>query len=132
MLLSRDAILQTNDLPTELVHVPEWGGDVYVRAMSGAERDAFEVAVVSNPGKHQTLNLANIRARLVATTVVDQQGVRLFTDADVAALGGKSAAALDRVVEVAQRLSAVSDGDVEQLAKNSVSGQSDDSGSASH
>ena len=40
-ILSKDAILAADDLPRETVHVPEWGGDVYVRTMSGTDRDAF-------------------------------------------------------------------------------------------
>jgi hypothetical protein len=48
----------------------------------------------------------------------------------VEALGKKSAAALNRVFEVAQRLSGITDDDVEELAKNSVGGPSDGSISA--
>ena len=39
--LSRDAILQREDIKTEDVEVPEWGGTVRVRGMSGVQRDAF-------------------------------------------------------------------------------------------
>ncbi len=76
------------------------------------------------------MNLQNIRAKLVALTVVDEQGNRIFKDEDVKWLGNKSAAALDRIFEVAQRLSGLRDEDVEELAKNSESDLSDDSTSA--
>jgi hypothetical protein len=42
MTLTRDSILNAKDLKKELVKVPEWGGEVYVRCMTGSERDAFE------------------------------------------------------------------------------------------
>ena len=126
-LLTRDAILQVQDLPTERVHVPEWGGDVLVRALTGAERDRFEQSIVEQRGKSTRMNLQNIRAKLVALTVVDEQGNRIFKDEDVKWLGNKSAAALDRIFEVAQRLSGLRDEDVEELAKNSESDLSDDS-----
>jgi primosomal protein N'' len=129
-LLTRDAILQAQDLPTEQVHVPEWGGDVLVRALTGAERDRFEQSIVEQRGKSTRMNLQNIRAKLVALTVVDEQGNRIFKDEDVKWLGNKSAAALDRIFEVAQRLSGLRDEDVEELAKNSESDLSDDSTSA--
>ncbi len=129
-LLTRDAILQVQDLPTERVHVPEWGGDVLVRALTGAERDRFEQSIVEQRGKSTRMNLQNIRAKLVALTVVDEQGNRIFKDEDVKWLGNKSAAALDRIFEVAQRLSGLRDEDVEELAKNSESDLSDDSTSA--
>ena len=111
----------------ELVEVPEWGGAVYVRALTGAERDQFEASIVEQRGRDVRMNMRNIRAKLVALTVVDEDGQRIFTDDDVAALGGKSAAALDRLFAVAQRLSGLSMEDVEELAKNSESGQSADS-----
>lgn len=120
-LLTRDAILNVVDLPTERVDVPEWGGTVLVRGLDGTARDHLELSLRDG--------LTNIRARLVALTVVDERGERLFNDNDVTVLGRKSAAALNRVVEVAQRLSAITDGDVKELEKNSVSGQSEDSGS---
>ena len=37
-------------------------------------------------------------ARLAARCMCDEEGVRLFDDKDIAALGAKSAAALDRVM----------------------------------
>ena len=82
-LLTREAILQAQDLPTEQVHVPEWGGDVLVRALTGAERDRFEQSIVEQRGKSTRMNLQNIRAKLVALTVVDEQGNRIFKDEDV-------------------------------------------------
>jgi len=130
MLLTKDAILAANDLVTEDVEVPEWGGTVRVRTLSGAERDAFEQAVVTRKGKNVTTNLANIRAKMVALCVVDENGQRLFADKDVLLLGTKSAAALDRVFTVAQQLAGLTDKDVDELAENLEPGQSDDSTSA--
>lgn len=119
-LLTREAILQAKDLPYEDVAVPEWGGVVRVRALTGAERDRFEASIVEQRGKGAPrLNTTNIRAKLVALTVVDENGNRIFTDDDVEALGRKSAAALNRVFEVAQRLSGLTQADMEELEKNS-------------
>ena len=44
-MLNREAILSSVDLPKELVSVPEWGGDLYVRTLNGTERDAFEASM---------------------------------------------------------------------------------------
>jgi len=125
-LLTRDAILQAEDLPTEDIEVEEWGGAVRVRALTGAERDAFEQSIVEQRGKSTRVNMRNIRAKLVALTVVDGDGKRLFSDKDAELLGKKSAAALDRVFEVAQRLSGLSPEDMEELSGNSEEGQSED------
>ncbi len=116
--LSRDEILGINDLPVEEVYVDEWKTWVRVRALTGAERDAFEQSIVETRGKNTRLNLRNIRAKLVALCCVDENGNRLFKDEDAEALGRKSAAALNRVFEVAQRLSGLRPEDVEELAGN--------------
>lgn len=126
-LLSRDDILKADDIKTELVEVPEWGGAVMVRGLTGAERDALEEEVTSQRGSSVRVNLRNLRAKLVVRSVVDEQGKHLFTPADVDALGKKSAAALQRVFNVASRLSGLSREDLEELTKNSEDGQSEDS-----
>ena len=114
-MLTKEQILQADDLPREFVSVPEWGGDVYVRTMTGAERDAWEVETVMEADK---VNRVNLRARMCARCIVDDKGARLFTDKEAEKLGDKSAAALERVFSVAIRLNALSNKDVETLEKN--------------
>lgn len=116
--LTRDAILHAQDIRTETVAVPEWGGEVEVRGLTGTERDALEASIVEQRGRKTSINLHNIRAKLVAQSVVDEDGARIFTDDDVAELGRKSGMALDRVYTVAQRLSGLTTADIEELTKN--------------
>jgi hypothetical protein len=130
-LLTKSAILAADDLKTEDVDVPEWGGTVRVRAFSGRERDAFEASLVRGDGKDRKVDLTNMRARLVALTVVDESGQKVFTQDDVDLLGAKSGAALDRVFCVAQKLNGLSGADVEELTKNSSGAPSAGSISAS-
>ena len=118
-LLSKTAILAANDLKSEDIEVPEWGGAVRVRSFTGRERDAFEASMVRGDGKDRKVDLTNMRARLVGLTVIDETGQRLFTDDEVDLLGAKSGAALDRVFAVAQKLNGLSGADVEELSKNS-------------
>jgi hypothetical protein len=127
-ILGREAILAAPDIKTEQVAVPEWGGTVLVRGMTGAERDEYEATLVVGKGKNRDVNMRNARAKLVVRCLVDADGKRLFGDADVAALGKKSATALERVFDVARRLSGMSDEDLEELMGN-LPGQSDGSGS---
>lgn len=127
MTLSREQILEADDIKTEVVNVPEWGGDVIVRGLSGVERDAWEISVSMENGK-QTRSPRNIRAQLVVRAVVDDQEKKLFKPMDAEALGKKSGKALDRVYEVAAKLSGIRDEDIDELAKNSPEDQSEDSG----
>lgn len=116
-VLSKSDILSAVDTKTELVAVPEWGGEVYVRGMSGLERDAFETSIVQQRGKSQSVNLSNIRAKLCAASICDENGKLLFTQGDVSELGKKSAIALQRVFEVAQKLSGIGADDIDELAE---------------
>lgn len=126
-LLSRAAILGAADIPEELVPVPEWGGSVRVIGMSAKTRSKYEASfrkeVRGRNGemeiKQNTAALLTVRERLVAYSVVDKDGNRLFADEDIAELGKKSAAALERIIKVAQRLSGMTDADIEELEKNS-------------
>lgn len=107
-MLTKEQILLSDDLPQEPVQVPEWGGEVQVRTMTGTDRDAFEASLIGKDGR-----LENVRARLVSLTLCDEAGVRLFSDGDIDALGQKSAKALDRVFTVAQRLNGIGTDQVE-------------------
>lgn len=117
-LLTKEDILQVQDLPTERVVIEEWGGEVLVRGLTAAERDAFEQSITERRGDTIIPKLDNIRAKLVARCVINEDGSRMFDDADIEALGRKSAAALDRIFSVAQKLSGMRPEDLEQMAKN--------------
>lgn len=95
------------------VAVPEWGGDVHVRAISGAERDAFELAITPPHGKPE-----NIRAHLVVLCACDAEGAPLFTRADLAAVGALEARALDRIATVARQVNALGGDEFEDAGKN--------------
>jgi hypothetical protein len=123
--LNRDAILARTALRTEEVSVPEWsdpdsGADVVlVRELRGRERDEWEASLAVQRGKQMVPDVANMRAKLVARCVVGEDGEPLFSQQDVNALGELSAAALDRVFEVASRLSGLSEADLEEMQGNS-------------
>ena len=114
MLLNREAILNVKDTHQEVVDVPEWGGSVCIRAMTGAERDDFRAAIEGA----ETSLVGKFEAPLLALTLVDVEGKRLFTIDDVEALRAKSAAVLDRLAQIALRVNRMSDGAQEEAAKN--------------
>ena len=91
------SILDLPDLTSEEVEVPEWGFRLRVRSLTGTERDAFEASLLQTRGKDREINLRNMRAKLVAQSVRKADDSRVFSDAQVEALGRKNAAALQRV-----------------------------------
>ena len=137
-VVNKAQILGADDIEYEYVPVPEWGGPtayVRIRSMNGQQRDQFEESVVNRKakkkGKEQEteLNAYNIRAKICALHIVDEQGKHLFSWEDIEALGEKSSRPLDRVSTRAQILSGITDDDVKELAKNSAKTVSDTSSS---
>lgn len=114
-MLNANDILNSNDSTLEKISIPEWGGDAFIRTMSGGERDSWEMYAAKQLEK---TNNVNLRARLASLTLCDEKGNRLFKDDQVQALSKKSAKALDRVYEAAIKLNKLSDEDIEALEKN--------------
>ena len=115
MVLSKEQILQADDLKRETVDIPEWGGEVLLRELRGRERDAFEEGSMDSK---RNVTMTNMRARLVALSAIDEEGERLFTAKEATELGDKSATALNRLFEVCCRLSGITSEDVDALEKN--------------
>lgn len=112
--LSRDAIFSAQDIRLERVEVPEWGGALYIRVITGGERDEFEATLHDARGK---LKRDNIRARVVALAACSKDGAPLFVEpGDVDRLAGKSAAVLDRVFTAAMKLNGMLKEEVDSLA----------------
>ena len=120
-LLSKDQIDAADDRQWEDVPVPEWGGDVRVLGMSGTDRNAYQssLIVIGTNGKPQRVNLNDQLAKIVARCLVGEDFQRLYTDKEVAALGRKNGAVLDRLADVAKRLSGLNDKATEDAAGNS-------------
>lgn len=128
MTLSKDQILEADDLKNEEVAVPEWGGSVKVRTMTGADRDAFEQSMVRvDADGNRKPEMSNMRAKLVALTIVDDAGNLLFSPAEIPMLARKSAAALERVFDAAQRINGLGVKAEDAAEKNSVADLSESS-----
>ena len=113
-------ILEIDDIVFEEVDVPEWGGIMLVQSLSGAERDAYELSIIVIKGKKTSLDMKNMRARLVAMSVIDGETTRnrVFSDRDVTKLGNKSGKALDRVFSVCQRISGLESDSLQGALEN--------------
>ena len=120
-VLGRESILDAQDLDLGFVDVPEWCGGVFIRTMTGKERDSLEARITA--GEKLT------RARMAILTCCDHDGQLLFTDADEAALDGKSASAMDRILEAALSHNRLRGEDIEDAIKNSEADPSGVSGS---
>jgi hypothetical protein len=98
----RDQILNSNDIPRELVKVKEWNIEIEVRGMTGAERTRILDLAQAGDG----MNLQMVYPEIVISTAFDAEtGEKIFNPEDRTALLSKSANALDALATVGMRLS---------------------------
>lgn len=117
------AILGATDLPHEEVFVEAWGQWVRLRGLTGAERDDYEASHQNIEwGKNGAIKkmerVGNARARLLVRCLVDGDGRQVFKPEDAEALGAKSGEALDKLWQVAARLSGIRESDIEEKKGN--------------
>jgi hypothetical protein len=119
-ILTRDEILAAKDHKIEPIEVPEWGGSGFVKSLSGTDRDRLESAgIVWEKRPNGTIAIGGYkaegtRARLVAASFCDADGNLLFAPADIEALGAKDSAPLNRIADVATRLSGMAPAAIEE------------------
>ena len=119
-LLNREALLKKEDL--EIVKV-DLGKDefVFVRQMTGHERDQFEQSIISvkKDGSGVDRKMDDFRAKLAVNTLCDEKGKLMMKQADVTVLSrAMSAARLEKIMTVAQDLNKITEEDKEELVKN--------------
>lgn len=129
-MLSKKDILAVSDIKCEEVEVIEWGGSVMVYGLTGKQRGELEASVVEMRGQTQIMHLQNLKVLMCSMAIRDENGARMFDSDEVDELGAKSTQALERVYDVAQRLSGMSTTEVEKLSKNFV-GEAVNGGSGS-
>lgn len=114
MALTKEQILAADDMGLLEVPVPEWGGSVYVRVMSVGERDSYENDWIVNKNK----GVENFRSKFLQRVLCDETGKLLFETGELDKLAGKSAKVMSRLWQKAMEHNAITDADVEELAKN--------------
>lgn len=95
----RDQIMAVQDIPSQMVDVPEWGVTIEVRGMTGGDRaNILERAVDANTG------LVDFRVMypeiIIASCFDPETGERVFSDSDRDSILTKSATVLDRLAQV--------------------------------
>lgn len=129
--LDAQAILACDDRKIVPLDVPEWGGRVYLRTMSGTQRDQYDAHQIDDGDRDIETRYRNVRSRLCVRCLCTAGGELLFTEDQAIDLGRKSAAALDRIFEACKKLNRLSDEDVVELVGNSAGDPNAASGSDS-
>jgi|SRR5215471_21093530 len=132
--LTRDQLLEAAKharIERDKLYVPELGGDIWVRGMSGIERDKFEEGLRIRRGKRagQT-DLRNFRAQLAVRVIVDESGARLLNDLDADIFGRLPAGVLDRIIARCTELSGKAQDEVDELGNDFASVEAGDGSSS--
>lgn len=140
--LTKEQILAAEDLPVEKVAVPSWGGDVYLRTLSGLEREAWEKETVNvhfftdregNQKQRTEVRRELFRAKLLAKTIVGEDGAPLFSShEDLIALAGKSAKVLESLFDRSLEMNGLTKKELQEMEKNSEAPPAGDLNSGSH
>lgn len=140
-LLDREKLLEKEELQIERVDLDK-GDFVFVRQMTGRERDIFEASITAREFDDENVDgdvrpdyrlaLEDFRAKLAVCTVCDEEGNLLLNPDDYEMLSmHMSAARLECIINKAQALNKISEKDKKALVKNSEGVQSDASTSDS-
>lgn len=120
-LLTAESILAAEDFVYDIVECPEWGGEVRVRSLSGAQRATLKKAVEAGQD--------NIDETICVMAIVDQDGNRIFTQQQIAALSKKNTSVISRIAVRVAEISGMRDRAkaVKDAEKNSGEIRRDDS-----
>ena len=101
-------ILNAKDLREKVIEVPEWGGSVTLRELTANDRDWLQASMVTdaddvkgaitieNEGGTK-LAITGFQTKLVALSIVDESGKRLFNNDQIKDLADKSGIVLTRI-----------------------------------
>lgn len=117
-MLTKDQILGADDLPTKMVHIPEWDGNVNLKSLNGYEREELERLITEFKTKGKCSGGQAVRAVSAALSIVDENGNRVFSDDDIPSLAQKSGSALDRILDEVLSHNGMTQRDAEELKKN--------------
>ena len=130
ILLSKEALLSRDDLAVEKVDLGN-NEMVYVRELTGSERDKFEASLLVEDRKSPSgykASLDNSRSKLAVLCICDAEGIRLLEDKDAKALGkNMGSRKLDKIVVAARKLNKLDAEDREVTEKKSEATPESDS-----
>jgi hypothetical protein len=136
-LLTKEGLLVKEELKRVKVEFED-GNYVFVRQMTGHERDVFEQSLLKKNRDSKGTIISyeqateDFRAKLAVVTLCDDEGKAILEPKDYPALSrNMSAKKLEKIINEAQKLNAITEEDKEAIVKNSEVGLADNSNSDS-
>lgn len=107
-ILSRDQILSANDSNLTRVDVPEWGGEVCIRALRLADILALKDTESDEQAAIQLLTLS----------LSDEEGNPILTAQDVETLANKNGRVIERLASLAAKVNGLTSEAIEETKGN--------------
>ncbi len=117
MILTKEAIFAVDDLPTEIVHVEEWGGDIKIKALTLKQRNHAHSLATRNG----QIDSSRVTSLLFCYGVIEP----IFSDIDADELLNKNVGVIDGIVGRILKLSALTKEAADEVEKNSDSAPTD-------
>lgn len=119
-MLTREQILAADVRRTKTLPVPEWGGDVFIREMSLADKAGAYAVLAEAKGEVKTSadRLLDWNAQMIIRGIVDGDGKPLFVQTDADAIGKWPDGLVGRLVSEIEKFNAVTPDDMKALEKN--------------
>ena len=120
MSLTREQILGIKSFRSKTIEIPEWNGEVRLKAMSGAERESLEERVYETVGdKLQMKKGVSYIPELLVKSWCDDDGNRLFQDDEIDLIKAKDSTILAKLFKVAAEVNGLSGDEEKVIEKNS-------------
>jgi hypothetical protein len=125
MALSREQILGAEDLKIKEIEVPVWNDTVYIKQLTRGQQDEYHKRQFSKLAMKQQGKSQNIESNIIifghdawifAQGVCDEDGKRMFTDAEVIKLDEKNGEAIGFVASEIVKFSGM-ESDISELEK---------------
>lgn len=121
-LLSREDVLNAEDIQREIVPVPEWAppkmdkdeAELLVRGLTAQQYIGMGFDLRGDNDTVDPEKMKSMMPMVVAMGVIDEEGKRVFSDKDINVLGEKSFAPVERLSAKILELSGISTKEAEK------------------
>ena len=126
LVMTREEILDIQDMEIKRVQVQAWGNRfVCLKPFSARSRDQWEAEIYTAKKEHGDAAAMNdFRAKLLARSICNEEGVLLFSSADIELLTLKNAKAMDYLYDVCRELNGMTETEMAKATENLPEGQS--------
>lgn len=117
-ILTKYEILAAQDRPLVAMDVPEWGGTIFLKALSISRAMALRSKYMGLDGVPKPETGLSFVLDSIAACIVDESGQPLFSSDELEILGEKNPNVVNKVFQKIEEINGGGENSVEQAEKN--------------